>query len=317
MVNGDIFLAPLAGVSDVGFRILASEMGASMTFTEMVSIKGLYYDNDKTSIITYIDKREGPVGLQVFGSDEKIMEEIILSNFNLRDDIYQLDLNLGCPAPKIVKNHEGSYLMKNPKKVKTLVSTMVKNSKVPVSVKIRLGFDENNKNFLEVADSIVEAGAYMITLHARTREMFYSGNADWSCIKKLKEHVPIKVVGNGDVNSVEDYIRMKEETGVDAVAIGRAALGNPFIFKKIKDFNTYGRYSEPTVEDVISTIKKHYLLESEFKPERVAIREMRKNILWYLKGLKESNKLKNEINSMSDINEIFNKLDEFKEKYNN
>lgn len=315
MIKGDIFLAPLAGVSDVGFRILATEMGASMTFTEMVSIKGLHYENDKTSLITYIDKREGPVGLQVFGSDENIMEEVILNNFNKRNDIYQLDLNLGCPAPKIVKNQEGSYLMKEPKKVKSLVSTMVKNSKVPVSVKIRLGFDENNKNFLEIADSIVEAGAYMITLHARTREMFYSGNADWTCIKKLKNHVPIKVVGNGDVASVEDYIRMKEETGVDAVAIGRAALGNPFIFKKIKDFNEIGKYSEPTIKEIISTIKRHYILESEFKPSRIAVREMRKNILWYLKGLKESNKLKNEINSMSDINEIFYKLDEYQEKY--
>lgn len=312
MINGDIFLAPLAGVSDVGYRILAAEMGASMTFTEMVSIKGLHYENDKTSIITYIDKREGPVGLQVFGSDEGIMEDVIINNFNKRDDIYQLDLNLGCPAPKIVKNGEGSFLLQNPQKIKKIVSTMVKHSKIPISVKIRMGFDENNKNYLEVADSIVEAGAYMITLHARTRDMFYSGNADWSAIKKLKNHVPIKVVGNGDVCTVEDYIRMKEETGVDAVAIGRAALGNPFIFKKIKDYNEHGFYSEPSIDEIINCIKRHYDLELEFKPERIAVREMRKNILWYLKGLKDSNKLKNEINSISNIKEIFDKLDEYK-----
>lgn len=315
MLNGDIYLAPLAGVSDVAFRILASEMGASLTFTEMVSIKGLYYENENTSYITYIDKREGPVGLQVFGSDENIMEEVINTKFNIRDDIYQLDLNLGCPAPKIVKNHEGSYLMKNPKKVKNIVSTMVKNSKVPVSVKIRLGFDENSKNYLEVADAIVEAGAKMITLHARTRDMFYSGLADWNAIKLLKNHVPIKVVGNGDVCTVEDYLRMKEETGVDAVAIGRAALGNPFIFKQISDYNKYKKYSNPNLEEVIETIKRHYNLESEFKPERVAIREMRKNILWYLKGFKDSNKVKNKINSLNDINEIFDVLDEYKNSY--
>ena len=259
MLGGDIFLAPLAGVSDVAFRILASEMGASLTFTEMVSVKGLYYDNENTSIITYIDKREGPVGLQVFGSDENIMAEIIQNRFNKRDDIYQLDLNLGCPAPKIVKNHEGSYLMKDPKKVKTIVSAMVKNSKVLVSVKIRLGFDENNKNFLEVADAIVEAGAYMITLHARTREMFYSGKADWNAIKK---------------------------------------------------------YSSPTLEEVIDTIKRHYKLELEFKPERIAIREMRKNILWYLKGFKDSNKVKNTINTLTDIDEIFDVLNEYKNNFN-
>ncbi|WP_150263046.1 tRNA dihydrouridine synthase DusB [Parvimonas micra] len=316
MLGGDIFLAPLAGVSDVAFRILASEMGASLTFTEMVSVKGLYYDNENTSIITYIDKREGPVGLQVFGSDENIMAEIIQNRFNKRDDIYQLDLNLGCPAPKIVKNHEGSYLMKDPKKVKTIVSAMVKNSKVPVSVKIRLGFDENNKNFLEVADAIVEAGAYMITLHARTREMFYSGKADWNAIKTLKNHVPIKVVGNGDVCSVEDYVRMKEETGADAVAIGRHALGNPFIFKQIKDYNLTKKYSSPTLEEVIDTIKRHYKLELEFKPERIAIREMRKNILWYLKGFKDSNKVKNIINTLTDIDEIFDVLNEYKNNFN-
>ena len=306
MLNGDVFLAPLAGVSDVAFRILASEMGASMTFTEMVSIKGMYYENDNTSIITYIDKREGPVGLQVFGSDENIMADVI----------YQLDLNLGCPAPKIVKNHEGSYLMRDPKKVKSIVESMVKNSKVPVSVKIRLGFDDSNKNFLEVADAIVEAGAYMITLHARTREMFYSGKADWTAIKALKNHVPIKVVGNGDVCSVEDYVRMKEETGVDAVAIGRHALGNPFIFKQIKDFNLTKKYSNPTLEEVIETIKRHYELELEFKPERIAIREMRKNILWYLKGFKDSNKVKNNINTLTNINEIFEVLNEYKNTYN-
>lgn len=315
MINGDIFLAPLAGVSDVAFRILASEMGASLTFTEMVSIKGMYHSNENTKLLTYIDKREGPVGLQVFGSDENIMEEIITTKLNLRNDIYQLDLNLGCPAPKIIKNHEGSYLMKEPKKVKKIVSTMVKNSKVPVSVKIRLGFDENNKNYLEVADAIVEAGAYMITLHARTRDMFYSGNADWESIKTLKKHVPIKVVGNGDVTSVEDYIKMKEQTGVDAVAIGRAALGNPFIFKKIREYNLTEKYTEPDIFEVIDVIKRHYRLELEFKSERLAVREMRKNILWYLKGFKESNKVKNIINSLDDIDEIFKVLDEYKSTF--
>lgn len=315
MINTDVFLAPLAGVSDTSFRILASEFGADMTFTEMVSIKGLFYGNENTSYITYIDKREKKVGLQVFGSDENIMKEVIEKEFNTRDDIFQLDLNLGCPAPKIVKNHEGSYLMKEPKKVKALVSAMVESSKVPVSVKIRLGFDDKNKNFLEISDAIVEAGAYMITLHARTREMFYSGKADWSAIKRLKNHVPIKVVGNGDVTNVKDYIRMCEETGVDAVAIGRAALGNPFIFKQIKDYRLGKKYTEPTLKEVIDIIKRHYTLEMSFKSERIAVREMRKNILWYLKGFKESNKVKNAINSLTDINEIFNILDQYKNTY--
>ena len=156
----------------------------------------------------------------------------------------------------------------------------------------------------------------MITLHARTREMFYSGKADWTAIKALKNHVPIKVVGNGDVCSVEDYVRMKEETGVDAVAIGRHALGNPFIFKQIKDFNLTKKYSNPTLEEVIETIKRHYELELEFKPERIAIREMRKNILWYLKGFKDSNKVKNNINTLTNINEIFEVLNEYKNTYN-
>ena len=179
-----------------------------------------------------------------------------------------------------------------------------------------MGFHENNKNFLEVADSIVEVGAYMITLHARTREMFYSGKADWNAIKILKNHVPIKVVGNGDVCSVEDYVRMKEETGVDAVAIGRYALGNPFIFKQIKDYNLTKKYSSPSLEEVIDTIKRHYKLELEFKSERIAIREMRKNILWYLKGFKDSNKVKNIINTLTDIDEIFDVLNEYKNNFN-
>lgn len=316
MINIPVFLAPLAGVSDASFRILASQMGADLTFTEMVSAKGLFYGNENTSYITYIDKRENKVGLQIFGSDEHIIESVIQKVLNKRNDIYQLDLNLGCPAPKIVKNHEGAYLLKNPKKVKSIVSTMVKNSKVPVSVKIRLGYDEKNKNFLEISDAIVEAGAYMITLHARTKEMFYSGTADWEKIKILKNHVPIKVVGNGDVKSVEDYVKMYEKTGVDAVAIGRFALGNPFIFKQIKDYNETGKYKIPTLIEVIEIIKKHYKLELEFKEEKIAIREMRKNILWYLKGFNGSNKIKNMINSLTDINEIFKILDEYKNNYN-
>lgn len=315
MIDAKVFLAPLAGVSDTAFRILACEMGADLTFTEMVSAKGLFYKNENTSYLTYIDKREKNVALQIFGSDENIIKEVIQTNFNKRNDIYALDLNLGCPAPKIVKNHEGSYLMKEPKKVKKIVSTMVENSKVPVSVKIRLGFDEKNKNFLEVADSIVEAGAYMITLHARTKEMFYSGHADWNAIKTLKRHVPIKVVGNGDVASVEDYIKMVEQTGVDAVAIGRASLGNPFIFKQIKDYKETKTYRYPTIEEVIEIIKKHYQLEMQFKTEKITIREMRKNILWYLKGFKESNKVKNIINSLVDMEEIFKILDEYKNNY--
>lgn len=316
MINVPIFLAPLAGVSDASFRILASQMGADLTFTEMVSAKGLFYKNENTSYITYIDKRESKVGLQIFGRDEFIIKDVIQKNLNKRNDIYQIDLNLGCPAPKIVKNHEGSYLLKDPKKIKSIVSTMVENSKVPISVKIRLGFDEKNKNFLEVSDAIVEAGAYMITLHARTKEMFYSGKADWEKIKILKNHVPIKVVGNGDVKSVEDYVRMYEQTGVDAVAIGRYALGNPFVFKQIKDYNKTGKYTTPTFNEVIDVIKKHYKLELEFKDKKIAIREMRKNILWYLKGFHDSNKVKNKINSLTDINEIFKILDEYKNNYN-
>lgn len=309
----NLILAPMAGFTDIAFRKIVSEMGAGLLVTEMVSAKGIYYKDPKTHILTQTHPKESSVALQIFGSDPKIMSEVVKNDLNDREDIDLIDINLGCPAPKIVKNGEGSALMKNPKLVAEIFKELVKSSQKPVTVKIRMGWDKENINGTEIAKIAENTGISAITIHARTRDMFYSGEADWDYIRKLKDSVNIPVIGNGDIFTPKDAIHMLEQTGCDGVAIGRGAIGNPWIFKGILRMLNNEEDIEPSHEEIINMVIYHLNLECDIKGDRIGIREMRKQIAGYLKGLKGSNVIRNKINTIADKEEIKNLLLEYNE----
>lgn len=301
-LDNNIFMAPLAGITDTAFRIIANELGVGLSFTEMVSAKGLYHKDKKTNILTFIDDREKNTGIQIFGSDPDIMREVVINHINNREDIKVIDINMGCPAPKIVKNGEGSALMKDLKQAEKVLKSVVDASTKPVSVKFRLGWDEDSINYIDLGKVAESVGVDFVTLHPRTRKAFYSGDADWEAIKKLKENISIPVIGNGDIHKYSDIQKMMDFTGCDGVSIGRGALNNPYIF--------CGN-DNPDIDDIINLIKKHYKFKIEFLGENIAIKEMRKHVAWYLKGYRNSNKLKNKINTLDNLDEIFYCIDEF------
>lgn len=297
-------LSPMAGVTDLAFRIICKEMGVGLVVTEMVSAKGLFYKDKGTERLTQIEDRERPTSLQIFGSDPEIMSKVIGDDLNYRDEVDMIDINMGCPAPKIVKNGDGSALMKDPMLVSKILKACVKKSKKPITLKIRSGWDNDNINGLEIAKIAEESGIDAITVHGRTREMFYRGNADWDIIREIKNELKIPVIGNGDVYTALDAKKLMDHTSCDAIAVGRGSMGNPFIFKSIEDLlNGRGEYV-PTKEDILNTILYHIDLSCKLKGNKVAIREMRKHIAWYLKGLRASNEIKDLINQMEDKEEI-------------
>ena len=301
-ISNNIFLAPMAGVTDMPFRRLCKEFGAGMIYTEMASSKAVHYGSEKTKGIYEVFEDERPIGIQIFGSDPDVMAETA-SELSEYADI--IDINMGCPANKIVKNGEGSALMKNLKLAEEIITKVVRESRVPVTVKMRKGWDDTHVNAVELAQIAESSGAKLITVHGRTREDMYSGEADLDIIKKVKDSVRIPVIGNGDITSGEKAKRMFEVTGCDGIMIGRGAQGNPWIFKSILEYLEKGIVlPEPDINDKINMALKHLKLSKEYKGEYVAVREMRKHIAWYLKGVPGNSQLKETINREDNIEEV-------------
>ena len=307
LLENSYVLGPMAGVTDLPFRLLCKEQGAGLLCMEMVSAKGIFYNNKNTESLLQIHPEEVPVSLQFFGSDPKIVSEMAKRVEERPFSI--LDINMGCPVPKVVRNGEGSALMKNPKLVYELVSATVKAIKKPVTVKIRKGFDDEHINAVEIAKIIEEAVAAAVAVHGRTREHFYSGKADWEIIRQVKEAVSIPVIGNGDVTSGEKAIAMREQTGCDGVMIARGAQGNPWIFSELLEYERTGRLPDrPDVEEIKQTMLRHARLQIEYKGDFTGIREMRKHVAWYTKGLHGAARLRDQINQVESYAELENLL---------
>ena len=312
-LTNNVLLAPMAGITDLPFRLICKEYGCGMVYTEMVSAKGLYYGSQKTEELLRIHPKEHPIGVQIFGSEPEVMG--LMAEKISKQDIELIDINMGCPAPKIVKNGQGCALMKDVDRVRKIVRAVVKHSSKPVTVKIRKGWDDSHINAVEVAKAAMEEGAAAITIHGRTREQFYSGNADWDIIKEIKETVDIPVIGNGDVFTPEAAAKMLDYTGCDGVMIARGAQGQPWIFRDIIHYLKTGEIlPQPSPLERINIALKQLDLAVEFKGEKLGVIEMRKHISWYLKGMKNANSIKNTINRMNCKEQIKKALLEYVEK---
>lgn len=307
-IDNCLALGPMAGVTDLPFRILCKEQGCNMLYTEMVSAKAILYKNKNTKELLNIDEREHPVGVQLFGSDADIMAEMAVQISN--GDCDFIDINMGCPVPKIVNNGEGSALLKQPKLVEEILSKMVKAVDKPVTVKIRKGFERDTSYAVEIARIAESCGVALVAVHGRTREQYYSGKADWDIIKEVKKSVSIPVIGNGDIFCAKDAKNMKEYTGCDGIMVARGARGNPWIFKEIKEYLENGNIIEgPTIKDIREMIIRHAKMLVEYKGEYIGIREMRKHVAWYTAGLPHSAELRrmcNEIETMENLTDAVN-----------
>ena len=311
-IKNQVVLAPMAGISNTAYRQIIKEMGAGLIFAEMVSDKALVYGSEKTFDLLKMSDMERPIAQQIFGSDvDSFVKAAKLVEDKMHPDI--IDINMGCPVPKVaIKSQAGSALLKNPDKIKEIVSAVVKAVSVPVTVKIRSGWDANSVNAVEVAKVIEEAGASAITVHGRTRAQGYSGNADWNIIKQVKEMVSIPVIGNGDVTSAEKAKEMLDFTGCDAVMIGRGVLGNPWLIKECVSYLESGIIPpKPNAREKIEMLKRHYQLLVDSTSEKQAILEIRTHALWYIKGMPKSAYIKNEICKTKNSEDLFKILNDY------
>jgi len=308
-LKNNVFLAPMAGITDRAFRIICKEHGAGLATTEMASSKAIFYNDEKTKKLLNIEDEQRPISVQIFGSDVEAMITATKYVDNFADII---DINMGCPAPKVVKNGDGSKLLLDLNLAYKIVEAVVNNTTKPVTVKIRKGWDDNNIVAKEAAILLEKAGASAITIHGRTRQEFYTGVADLDIIKSVKEAVNIPVIGNGDITSEESAKRMFEYTGVDGIMCGRGALGNPWIFEQIIYFlETGNKLEAPSLKEKLEVMKKHIKMEVEEKGENVAIKEMRKHISWYIKNLKDSSKMRDRVNQIETEKELLDTLTEY------
>ena len=313
VIPGNVVLAPMAGITDLPFRLLCKEKGADYLYTEMVSAKGIYYNNKNTEALLQVLPKERPVALQLFGEDPVILAEMAKRIEDRDFDV--LDLNMGCPVPKVVNNGEGCALMRQPKRVGEIVSAVSRAIQKPVTVKIRKGFTKEEINAVEIARIVEASGGAAIAVHGRTREQYYSGQADWDIIRQVKEAVSIPVIGNGDVCCPQDVLRMEEETGCDAVMIGRGVRGNPWLFEQIRFFRQTGQPpSKPKAREVAEMVLRHAALQIQWKGEFVGIREMRKHVAWYTAGYPHSSRLRGRVNEIEDLDSLRRLMEEFMAK---
>ena len=308
-----LILAPMAGVTDSAFRQICEENGCDKTFTEMVSVNALDFNNKATEEIMYRSEAEKNVNIQIFGKDTDIIERVIKEKINPIEDFDEISFNMGCPAQKIFKNGQGSALMADLKKVYEIGKCLVDSTEKIVNVKFRLGIDDSSKNYIEVGKALEDAGVDYVILHARTRQQQYSGKADWTAIRKLKDALRIPVIANGDCFSVEDYKKILEVTGADGVMLARGVMGNPFLFRQIKDYIQGKEITKISFDDILKTIKRQYELSLAYKDERLVINQMRKHVGWYIKGLPSAATYRNRVNKLKTTREIFDLLEEYRE----
>ena len=315
-LENNLILAPMAGVSDLPFRLLCREQGAGLVCMEMVSAKAILYKNRNTEELLTIDPKEHPVSLQLFGSDPDIISEIAKQIEERPFDI--LDLNMGCPVPKVVNNGDGSALMKNPRLAGEIIEKTARAIKKPLTVKIRKGFDDAHVNAVELAHIAQESGAAAVAVHGRTREQYYAGHADWDIIRQVKEAVSIPVIGNGDIRTPEDVAAMAEQTGCDGYMIARGAEGNPWIFRQILHYFETGEHlSRPDFSEVTEMLLRHAKMQIDCKGDYTGIREIRKHAAWYTAGYRNSSKLRgriNEVENYEQLEALFREVESYNEK---